>query len=174
MACGPEERLGPDLEVLDAHPVVGGQDAGRHDPHQAVVAGVVIGQDLGQPGVVVLPGGLPRLLVTEPGIRLGHLDQPAEDEVQLDRHGFLAPERPVVVEHGDPLVGRHLVCGPLDEVDDGLTGGPVAPARQRAVDSDGPGKRDEFGAHRADARKASRPADHPGGRGLRRGVAAPR
>ena len=41
-----QEGVRPRLEVLDADPVVGGQDAGRQRPHLAVVAGVVLGDHL--------------------------------------------------------------------------------------------------------------------------------
>ena len=72
--------------------------------HVGVVARVVLGHEPRQPGVVPLVGGLPRLPVAQRRVRLGHLDEPAQDEVELDRHRLLAPQRAVVVEHRDITV----------------------------------------------------------------------
>ena len=59
-----------------------------------------------------------------------------EHERRLERHRRLGPQRPVVVEHRDPVGLRHEVravrCGdPAHEVDDGRLGGGVVPLRQR-------------------------------------------
>ena len=72
----------PGLEVLDAHPRVGGQDAAEQRPHVGVVAGVVLGDDRAEPAVVALVGRLPGLAVAQGRVGLGHLDQPAQDEVE--------------------------------------------------------------------------------------------
>jgi len=71
-----------------------------------VVAGVVLLHQRGEPRVVVLIGGLPRLALTQGRVGLRHLHEAAQDEVHLDRHRLLAPQRAVVVEDGDALLGR--------------------------------------------------------------------
>ena len=53
-------------------------------------------------------------------------------------HRMLDPERAVLVESGDALLGRHefrasLIRGGLHEVDDRLLGGPVVPRGQRVT-----------------------------------------
>ncbi len=76
--------------------------------HVGVVAGVVLGHQRAEPGVVVLGDGLPRLaLRAASGSAVGHLGEAAEDEVELDRHRLLAPQRAVVVEHRDALLDGH-------------------------------------------------------------------
>ena len=59
-----------------------------------------------------------------------------EDEGELDIHRLLDPQRAVVVERGDALVGRHEVGPALrgdarDEVSDGFLRRAVVPGRQR-------------------------------------------
>ena len=102
-----QERVRLRLEVLDADAGVGGQDAAAQRPHVGVVARVVLGHERAEPGVVALVGGLPRLALAQLRVRLRHLDEAAKDEVELDRHRLLAPQRAVVVEHRDPLLDRH-------------------------------------------------------------------
>ena len=60
----------------------------------------------------------------------------SEDELEVDR--LLAPQRAVVVEHRDALLGRHEVGRALrrhvgDELEDRLLRGAVVPRRQRAA-----------------------------------------
>ena len=55
------------LEVLDADPRVGGQDAAGQQPHVGVVAGVVLIHQRAEPAVVALGYGLPRLLAASSG-----------------------------------------------------------------------------------------------------------
>jgi hypothetical protein len=156
-----QKLLGARLEVLDADAVERRQDAARQDPHVAVVAGVVLGDHRAQPGVVAFVGRLPRLPIPQPGVGLGHLDEPAQDEVELDRHRLLAPQGPVVVEHGDAVVDRHrlgpvLAADSRDEVDDGPLDRAVAPARQQlhscahAASLHRSGEVDQGGTHAAD------------------------
>ena len=59
-----------------------------------------------EPAVVALVGGLPGLALAQRRVGLGHLDEPAQDEVELDRHRLLAPQRAVVVEHRHALLDR--------------------------------------------------------------------
>jgi hypothetical protein len=59
-----------------------------------------------------------------------------EDEGELEVDRLLGPERPVVVEGGDALLGRHeLRAGAighrLDEREDALLGGAIVPGGQR-------------------------------------------
>jgi hypothetical protein len=135
-----QERVGLRLEVLDADAVVGREDARREDHHVGVVAGVVLLHELAEPGVVALVGGLPGLALAQPGICLSHLDEPAQDEVELDRHRLLTPQRAVVVEHGQAILDgnrrRPVLAGRAsDERADRLLGRTVAPARQRSRDA---------------------------------------
>ena len=90
-------RLG--LEVLDADPLVGRQDSGGQDLDVAVVARVVLCHQRTKPAVVTLMRCLPRLPIAQLRFCFGHLEEPAKDEVQLDRHRLLTPQGSVVVEH---------------------------------------------------------------------------
>jgi hypothetical protein len=83
-----------------------GEDALHQDLHITVVALIVTCHDTAQPGAVLLEGSFPRLLGAERGVLLGHLGQPLQDESQLHGHRFLRPKSAVVVENGDPLLGR--------------------------------------------------------------------
>ena len=72
----------------------------------------------------------------ELGARLGRHSQAAEDEQRLHVRRALAPQRPVVVEHGHALRGRHVVGAALlgdafDEVDDRRPGRPIVPGGKR-------------------------------------------
>ena len=107
MLSAPQEGVGRLLELVDADAGVRGQDAGRQRRQVGVVAGVVLGDDRTQPGIVALVSRLPRLTILERRVLLRHLLQPAQDEVELDRHRLLAPQRSVVVEHSDALLERH-------------------------------------------------------------------
>ena len=64
-----------------------------------------------------------------------HLDEAGEDEPELDRHRFLAPECAVVVEDGDAFFGGNVIRGsfvahPAHEVDDRRLRGSVGPRRE--------------------------------------------
>lgn len=59
----------------------------HQQPEIVVVTVVVLHHGVTQPVHVLLVGRLPRLAVPERGGVLGHLGQPAEGEVELDRHG---------------------------------------------------------------------------------------
>jgi hypothetical protein len=48
-----------------------------------------------------------RLALTQRLVGLDHLDESAQDEVELDRHRLLAPQRSVVVEHRQALGDRY-------------------------------------------------------------------
>ena len=59
-----------------------------------------------------------------------------ERKAQLDVHGLLSPERAIIVERGDALVGRHKVTRALlrhlpHEFDDRLLGPAILPGRKR-------------------------------------------
>src|SRR3954451_17384520 len=98
-----QEAVGGARIVVDAHARVSLQDAGEQHFYIAVVAVVVLGDRAFQPGVVLLARDLPRLLLAQGFVGLGHLPEPREDEAELDRHRLLAPERAVVVENrGSP------------------------------------------------------------------------
>jgi hypothetical protein len=138
----PQERIGLRLEVVDADPLVGGEDTSQEGAHVRVVARVVVIEHLSQPGVVTLVRRLPRLAVAQLRVGLRHLVQPAEDEVGLDRHRLLAPQGAVVVEDRDALLGGHGVRHrPLDELDHRALGGTVLPAGQHAPVTGAPSRR---------------------------------
>jgi hypothetical protein len=95
----------------------------------------MLGHHRAQPAVVAFVRGLPGLALTQCGFGLGHRREPAEDEVELDRHRLLAPQRAVVVEHGEAILDRHglgavLTADARDERDDRLLRRTIAPARQ--------------------------------------------
>ena len=127
MASQFERRL---AEGLRCHAGVGDGD----DLGDALLAGPgqrrhVAGDDRAE-GLAVHPTGLLR--------RQGANAVEGEGELGVDR--LLHPERAVVVEHGEPLLGRHEV-GPavgrrgFEEIEDGRLGGAVAPGRQRIAAS---------------------------------------
>mgnify|MGYP002651575717 CR=1 FL=1 len=59
------------------------------------------------------------------------LGQSTHQEIQLDIGRLLAPQRAVVVEDGDPVLGCHLRNGVFDEVDDRRLGRTVTPGVER-------------------------------------------
>ncbi len=126
-----EERGRARLILVDRPAAECLQDASHQQLHVAVVAVVVLRDRAAEPGVVVLVGRLPRLTLTERGVRLRHLGQPLQDERELDRQRLLAPQRAVVVEDRNPLLGRNRLRGPLDEVGDRLPRSGVVPRRER-------------------------------------------
>ena len=132
MPARAQKALGLGVELLDGDAPERGEDAGRERRQVGVVARVVLGEDRAQPAVVVLVCGLPGLAGAKLGIGLRHLDQPAEDEVGLDRQRLLAPQRAVVVKHRHPLLDGHVVrYDLLDEVHHRLPCSAGAPAGQR-------------------------------------------
>jgi hypothetical protein len=133
-----EEVVGGDLVGLDVHARERLQDAAEHHLQVAVVAGVVLGDDLAQPVVVPVVGRLPGLALAQGGVLGGHGGQPLEDEAELDGHRLLAPQGAVVVEHGHPLGGREELRRPLGrhpghEVPDGRHRGRVVPRAQHSA-----------------------------------------
>jgi hypothetical protein len=53
--------------------------------------------------MVALVRRLPGLTAAQPWVGLRHLGSPTENEVKLDRHRLLTPQRAVVAERRDPL-----------------------------------------------------------------------
>ena len=103
-----QERVRLRLEVVDADSRVRGEHAAEERAHVRVVAGVVLGH-APRPARRSRARTPPSTAaVAQLGIRLGHLGEPAQDEVGLDRQRLLAPQRAVVVEDGDALLGRHV------------------------------------------------------------------
>ena len=118
-----QERVGGARVVLDVLAGEGLQHAAHQHAQVAVVAVVVLVDRPAEPRVVLVVRRLPRLLRAQRLVLLRHLGEAHEDEAELDRHRLLAPERAVVVVHGDPLGRRHVVRPALrrhalDEVDD--------------------------------------------------------
>ena len=61
---------------------------GRHQGlHVGVVAVVVRGERIAEPGVILLPRRPPRLPLAQGRVSLGHFRETPQDESQLDRHG---------------------------------------------------------------------------------------
>jgi hypothetical protein len=126
-----QERRGSGRELLDRLTAVGPEDALHQDLHVRIVARVVLLDRAAEPGVVLFAGRLPRLLLPQRLVGLGHRRQSLEDEAELDRHGLLTPERPVVVEDRDPLLRREVAGRGLREVDDRLGRRGVVPGAER-------------------------------------------
>jgi hypothetical protein len=78
------------------------------------------------------------VLVAERRVLLGHGRPALQDEAQLDRHRLLAPERAVVVEYGNAVLGRDLLRRALDEGDDRLARGRVVPGGEARHQSRAP------------------------------------
>jgi hypothetical protein len=133
----PEERVDLLGVGLDRQPSEGPCHRFHEQGHVRVIAAVVLDHRCAEPAEVALVGRLPGLLVAQRRVGLGHLREPPEDEVELDRHRLLAPQRAVVVEGGDPLLGREVVRAvtghPGDELSDRPAGRRVVPGRQRFV-----------------------------------------
>ena len=110
-----QERVGLGLEVVHRDAGERGEDARSERADVRVVARVVLVHHPAEPRVVALVGRLPGLAVAQPRVGVGHRVQPPQDEVRLDRHRLLAPERAVVVERRDALLDRDLGDGALDE-----------------------------------------------------------
>ena len=80
------------------------------------------------------------------GVPRGHRRDPGEGELDLRVDRLLAPERAVVVEDSDPLLGRDEArarawVGVADVIEHGLPGRPVVP-RGQGVDLSCRGSRD--------------------------------
>jgi hypothetical protein len=99
----------------------------HQDLDVAVVSGVVLRHDVSKPLVVAFVRRLPRLAIAERRVFLGHLGETLQDEAQLDRHRLLAPERPVVVEDGDPFFRWEDMRRGFDELLDRSARRSVAP-----------------------------------------------
>ena len=131
-----QERVRLRVEFLDAHPLIRRQNASCQNRDVRVVAGVVVGHHLPEPAVVPLERGLERLALLQLGLVLRHRHEAPQDEVELDRHWLLTPQRAVVVEGGDPLGRRHVAAAALirdarDEVDDRPLRRSVVPGCER-------------------------------------------
>jgi hypothetical protein len=113
MPSGAQEGVGLGLEVLHGDAGKGLQHPGGQHRQLAVVALVVPGYEVAQPAVVLVIGGLPGLARAQLGVLVGHGGQAAQDEVELDRHRLLAPQRAVVVEDGHQLLRRNEAGGAL-------------------------------------------------------------
>ncbi len=108
MLAPSHERSGDRLELLDRAALVGLEETAGHHLQVAVVALVVLRDGPAEPArspsrTTAFHGWRSR----SDGSASAIVRQPPEEEVDLDRHRLLAPERAVVVEDGDPLLGRH-------------------------------------------------------------------
>jgi hypothetical protein len=90
-----------------------------------------------QPAVVLRRNCPPRLPSQERRVVGRHVAHSAHQEIELDGHGFLAPQGPVVVEHGYPLLTRDVVWtvpgDRLDELHDGVSRVSIVPGGQWVV-----------------------------------------
>ena len=124
-----QELVRGDRVLLHGHPVERLQEPAEQHLHVAVVAVIVLGDNLTQPRIVALVARPSTAADPSARVLLGHLGQPLEHETQLDRHRFLTPQRAVVVEHGNTLGARHILLAALvgdafDEVGDRRFGAP--------------------------------------------------
>ncbi|MCY1344843.1 hypothetical protein D9M69_308900 [compost metagenome] len=118
--------LGAGAELLGADAGVGGADDLDQPFHAAGREGFAI----------ALEHRLERLLLLPFRVLGGQALDFVEGEQHLEVHRLLAPQRAVVVEHGNALGGRHVVPAALgghgtDEAFDGLLRRAVVPGRQR-------------------------------------------
>ena len=145
MLCRTQESVRLGLEVLDADPLVGSEDAPGERVHVRVVARIVVSHQLPEPAIVALIRRLPRLAVTQVRVGLRHLAQPAENEIGLDRHRLLTPQGAVVVEHGNTFFDGHLIGHrPLHELQDAVSRSTwIPPVKDPGLDT-----------HRRDCRSA--------------------
>jgi hypothetical protein len=131
----PQEVLGGFLVGVDRHPAERFEN-GRHEiADAAVVALIVSGHDVTEPGVIAPIRCLPRLLRAQRRIGLGHTRQPLQDEAELDGHRLLAPQRAVVVEDGDARgwldeVRRAVGGDALDKPSNGADSWTIHPRRK--------------------------------------------
>ena len=99
-----------------------------------VVAVVVLGDGVGEPGQIPGCSRDIRLPAPQRGVGGGLLRQSANQKVQLDQCRFLHPQRAVIIEDRDARLGsdviRALGGDPAHEVDDRRFSGPVTPGNQ--------------------------------------------
>ena len=138
MLPGSEKRVGSGRIVLDTLAGEGLQQAAHQHRQIGVVAVIVLVDRAAEPCVVLLVRGLPRLPRAQRLVLLRHLREPHQDEAELDRHRFLAPQGAVVVVDGNPFGGRDIVRpavggDTLDEVDDRLARVGVVPRGELLV-----------------------------------------
>src|SRR5262245_61598687 len=94
--------------------------------------------DVTQPGVVPVVGGLPGLTAAQRRILFRHTREAFQYESEFDRHGFLAPECAVIVEHGNTLLARDKVFRALliyarHEVQDRALGCAIFPGTKTII-----------------------------------------
>jgi hypothetical protein len=98
----------------------------------------VLNGELGQSFVIAVKDRLERLLALPLGMFPGECFDAVDRKHHLRVDRLLDPQRPVLVERGDALLGREesrarLVGGRPHEVEDCLLGGSIIPGRQRIV-----------------------------------------
>ena len=107
----------------------------EHSPKEflqiLVVAVVVLGHRIVDPGLVTVGDRLPRLGVSQRRIGFDHCRQSVGDEHPL-HHGLLTPQGAIVVDGRDPFDRGHeavfaVGCHLVDEVQNRLFGGGVFP-----------------------------------------------
>jgi hypothetical protein len=96
----------------------------------AIVTVIMLGNDVSEPGVVLLVCGFPGLPVTQRGTLLCYRGQAHHDEAEFEGHRLLAPERAVVVEDGDlrlrrDEIARNLCLSRDDKILNAALGGSV-------------------------------------------------
>ena len=125
-----EEGRDPVGMLLDGEPGVRREDSSRKSFHRGVVTVVVTGDGVAEPGQVAGRSRPIRRIVCQRRVCRGLLGQPADQEVELDVGRLLTPQRAVVVEHRDPLLGGDVAHRAIDELDDRGLRGAVAPGVQ--------------------------------------------
>ena len=121
--------------LLDGDLVMGREYRSHQRFQVGVVTLVMLGDRIAQPLQVAGVGGFVRLLIAQRQVRLGLLLESPEQEVELDVHRLLAPQRAVVVEHRDTRLRLNVIrpafgTDPAHEVDDRRPRGSVGPGRE--------------------------------------------
>jgi hypothetical protein len=133
-----EEGFDPAAVFVDSDRFMSGEHCRHQGRDVGVIALIVLGDGIAQPLQVALERRLVRLFVPQRRVGLGLRSESAHQEVELDVHRLLAPQRAVVVEDRDTLVRLNVIRStvggdPTDEVDDRRLRGSVIPRLEHLV-----------------------------------------
>jgi len=127
-----EEGIDHLAVLLDGDLIPGEIHSLHEQPEIRIVAVVMLGHGVAEPGEVLLVGRFPGVLLLQRRILDRLLGKPAQGEIELHRHWMLRPEGTIVIENGDALLGRYegrtvFPRHRIDEIDHCLPGWRVVP-----------------------------------------------